>query len=256
MADVFRIEPDHAGLQRIGHPQRAAHVAGPDIAGQAILHAIGDLDRVVLVLEGDHGQERAEHFLLRHPHFRMRAGDQRRLHVMSAAGAVMRLAADRNGGAVLLRDVEIAADFGEMPLMDQRPDFGGGIERMPDLQGLHPRGQLLDEFSGDTLLDQEPARRGAALAIERVDHEDNRIERPVEIGVVEHDHGVLAAEFEMDALQGGGALRHDGRAGRALADEADRLDRGMLGQRLAGFLAHAVDGVEHAIGQAGLFRKL
>ena len=58
MADVFGIEPDHAGLQRIGHPQRAAHVAGPDIAGQAVLHAVGDLDRVLLVLERDHGQER------------------------------------------------------------------------------------------------------------------------------------------------------------------------------------------------------
>ncbi len=81
----------------------------------------------------------------------------------------------------------------------------------------------------------------------------DRIQRAVEIGVVEHDHGVLAAEFEMHALQGRGALRHDRRAGRALADKADRLDGGMFGQRLAGFLAHAVDGVEHAVGQAGLF---
>ena len=57
---------------------------------------------------------------------------------MPAAGAVMRLAADRNGGAVLPGDIEIAADFGQMPLMDQRPDFGGGVEGVADLQGLSP----------------------------------------------------------------------------------------------------------------------
>src|SRR5215468_7024682 len=34
MADIFGVEPDHAGFQRIGHAQRAAHVAGPDIAGE------------------------------------------------------------------------------------------------------------------------------------------------------------------------------------------------------------------------------
>ena len=49
MADVFGIQPDHAGLQCIGDAQRAAHVGGPDIAGEAVLHVIGDLDRVVLV---------------------------------------------------------------------------------------------------------------------------------------------------------------------------------------------------------------
>ena len=51
------------------------------------------------------------------------------------------------------------------------------------------------------------------------------------------------------------ALRHDRRAGRAFADEADRLDVGMLGQRLAGLLAEAVHGVEHARRQAGLERR-
>ena len=56
----------------------------------------------------------------------------------------------------------------------------------------------------------------------------------------------------MHALQRRRALRHDGGAGRALADEADRLDVGMLGQRLAGILAEAVHGVEHARRQAGL----
>src|SRR2546426_389613 len=99
----------------------------------------------------------------------MRAGNERRLHVMSAAGAVMRLSADRNGGAIFLRDVEIAADLCEMSLVNQRPDFGGGIERVADLQRLHPRREFFDEFSGNALLNQQPAGGGAALAVQRVD---------------------------------------------------------------------------------------
>ena len=42
------------------------------------------------------------------------------------------------------------------------------------------------------------------------------------------------------------------RAGRAFADEADRLDVGMLGQRLAGLLAEAVHDVDDARRQARL----
>src|SRR3954466_14973909 len=100
---------------------------------------------------------------------------------MPAARPVMRLAADRNGGAVSPRDIEIAADLCQMSLMDQWPDLGGGIEGVADLQRLHPRRELLDEFSGDGLLNQQPARRGAALAVQRVDHEHGRIQRSVEI---------------------------------------------------------------------------
>ena len=79
----------------------------------------------------------------------LRAGDQRRLDVVPAAGAGMRRAADRDGGAVLAGDVEIAADLGEVPLVDQRPDFGRGIEGMADLQRLHAGGELFDELVGD-----------------------------------------------------------------------------------------------------------
>ncbi len=55
----------------------------------------------------------------------------------------------------------------------------------------------------------------------------------------------------MHALQGRRTLHHDRRAGRALADEADRLDGGMLGQRLAGLFTKTVNAVEHAVGHAG-----
>ena len=121
---------------------------------------------------------------------------------------------------------------------------------------LPTRSATRGENCSAMLVLHQQARGGrAALAVQRVDHEHHGIERAVEVGVVEHDDGVLAAELEVHALQGGRALAHDGRAGGALADEADGLDVGMLGQRLAGFLAEAVHRVHDAGGQAGLVHQ-
>jgi len=107
--------------------QRATHIAGPDIAGETIVHIIGNFDRVSLVAERDCGEERPEHLLLRDAHFCVRADDQGRLHIVPAAGAVMRFAVDGNDRSVLPRHVEIRADLCEMSFVDQRPDLGCGI---------------------------------------------------------------------------------------------------------------------------------
>ena len=85
--------------------------------------------------------------------------------------------------------------------MDERPDHGLRVERMtdPDALGLlrHERGEPII----DALLDEEARRRGTALAVQRVDHENGGVGGAVEIGVGEDDHRVLAAELEMHALQ-------------------------------------------------------
>src|SRR5260221_13945205 len=116
MPDVFGIQPDHAGLERIRNPQRAAHIRGPDVAGEAILHGVGDLDGVILVAERDHGEERTEHFLLRDAHLGVRAGDECWLHIMPAAGAVMRLCAPPDDSATLPPDLEKKAKIFQMAL--------------------------------------------------------------------------------------------------------------------------------------------
>src|SRR3984957_5782758 len=159
---------------------------------------------------------------------------------MSAAGAVMRRAADGDHRAVFSRDVEIAADLGEVPLVDQRPDFGGGIERMTDFERPYAGGELFDELVGNALLNEEPAGGCATFAIERIDHEDDRIQRAIEFGVVEYDHRIFAAKFEMHPFQGRRALRHDRRTGGAFADKSNRLDRWVFRQRLAGFFAETM----------------
>ena len=43
VAHVFRVHPDHAGLQLVGEPHGARKVVGPDIAGETVINVIGDL---------------------------------------------------------------------------------------------------------------------------------------------------------------------------------------------------------------------
>ena len=105
----------------------------------------------------------------------------------------------------------------------------------------------------DRGLDQQAGGGGAAFAVQRIDHEDGGIGGAVKVGIGKDDDRVLAAEFEMDAFQGVGALLHDHRAGAAFADEADGLDVGMFGQGAASLFAQAVDKVPDAGRQAGAF---
>ena len=139
-----------------------------------------------------------------------------------------------------------------MARVNERPDFGVGVERVahPDVRGA--LGNSAGEFVVDALLNQHPAGGRAALAVEAVDHEHHGIECLVEIGVVEDHHRVFAAQLEVHALEGVGPLPHDVAAGGSLAHEGHRLDQRVLGQRLARALAEAVYEVVHPSRQPGL----
>jgi hypothetical protein len=140
--------------------------------------------------------------------------------------------------------------------VDQRPDLGRIVQRVADLQPPDPFDQPGVKFIGDALLHQQPAGGGAAFAVQRIDHEDHGIQRAVQVGILEHDHRVLAAQFEMHPLQRVGALLHDHAAGAAFADKGNRLDRRMFGQRAARALSHTVHQVQHAGRQPRLMADL
>src|ERR1700722_5636326 len=55
-----RVDRQVAGLHRPGHPDRAAHVTGPDGAGQPVRRVVGELDGAGLVLERGHRHHRPE----------------------------------------------------------------------------------------------------------------------------------------------------------------------------------------------------
>ena len=75
-----------------------------------------------------------------------------------------------------------------------------------------------------SLVDVDALDRAADLprVAERVF--DSRRRSLLDVGVIEHDHRVLAPELEHEALQRSDRARHDRLAGGAAADEADHVD--------------------------------
>ncbi len=68
------------------------------------------------------------------------------------------------------------------------------------------------------------------------------------VGVIEHDAGVVAAEFQRDPLQGCRRTRHHLLAGRGRAGEGDLADIRVLGHGVAEIVGVG-DDVEHALRQ-------
>ena len=105
-------------------------------------------------------------------------------------------------------------------------------------------------------MDDDAARRRAALARRAERRPEDPVEREVEVGVVHDDDRVLAAELEVDVLQPlGGGLEHLD-AGLARAGERDDGDVGMPHEPLADRAPAAVDDVDDAVRDAGLGEEL
>ena len=124
---------------------------------------------------------------------------------------------------------------------------------------LQPRVEPAHELVVDALLDDRRPERRAALAGGAEAGEQRPLDREVEVGVIHHDHRVLAAELEARRLQVAAAERADLRADRAGAGEADLVDQPVLerplepGERLRSV---GVDEVEHVARDASGMEQL
>ena len=77
----------------------------------------------------------------------------------------------------------------------------------------------------------------------------------VEVGIVEHDVGVLATQLQRDLLHRLRGLGHDPLPGRAATGERHQVDPWIGAQRIADRRARAEDEVGHPAGQARLLQR-
>ena len=108
--------------------------------------------------------------------------------------------------------------------IDQRAQHDGAA-RIAGRQRRGALGELGDEGVGDLLVDDQSLGRHADLALVGEGAEDRRVDRRVEIGVVEHDQRRLAAELEQHRLEMFGGELGDDLADLRRAGEVDPLDR-------------------------------
>ncbi len=116
--------------------------------------------------------------------------------------------------------------------------------------------ERLDQPVGRLLADRHRDRdRHAALAGRAVARAHQRVDGLVHVGVRHDDHVVLGAAQRLHALARRASPAVDVLGDRRRADEAHRLDVGMVEDRVDRFLV-AVDDVEHAGREAGLLEQL
>ncbi len=117
---------------------RARDVAGPDVRSKPVLHVVGLGQRVGFVFERNRGQHGTKNLLLRDAHVIL-AGEQGGGDVVSFRAHA--LAAGQKLGAFLLADLDVAQHAVAMFGMDQRANFGVGIERAADFDSRGARRQ-------------------------------------------------------------------------------------------------------------------
>ena len=237
---------------------RLADVTRPHAGGEAVGRVVALQHGVVLVLERNDGDDRAEDLLTGDLHVVPHAGEDGGLDEVALLETLGRVAlpADQRLRAFLLAGLEVAAHAVELVLADEGADARLGVEAGALLHARGGLGELLGEFVVHLLLDEE-ARPGAAHLSGTEEHAEQRpLHGGLEIGVAEDDVGRLAPELEGDALQRARRLAvdllpHLGRAG-----EGDLVDQGMVDERAAGRRSEAGDDVDDARRNPGFEQEL
>ena len=217
-------------------------------------------ERVGLVLELGHGQDRAEDLLARDPPVVVDAVEDRRRDVEPAGLLPDALAAGRRPGrpprgrARRSRGPSRAgARRRSSPSRVAGSSGSPGASRPADVR------DPLDQLLAHAAVDDEPRAGVAGLAAVVEDPRPDGRGRRLEVADVgEHDLRALAAELERDRLDVGLADRAEQRpADLGRPGERDLVDAGMTRERIARCTAPGPGhDVEHAVRQTGLGGQL
>ncbi len=200
------VEHHRPGLQPPGQPPAPVPIGGPDVGVQPVAGVVGQPDRLLLVVEGDHREDGTEGLLPEDVHLRGHVGQHRGL--VEGALPLRPAAAGQHPGAppagvlhVGLHDVGLLG-AGQGPQV-RVGRAGAGPEPAGLLDGQ------LQEAVVDLPVHQAPLHRLADLARVEEGAPDRPRGGPLEVGVLQDDHGVLAAELQDHRRQvAGGALHH------------------------------------------------
>src|ERR1700737_2786141 len=236
------VDPDRPEVQPLGHPHRPAVVLGPYARGEAVLDAVGPLDRLVLVGEALHRDHRPEDLLLDHLVLLLQPIDHGGL--VEVAPVADLVAAGHDLG-VLGRALDKALDPRHLVGVVERTVGGVGVTggAGPGVPGLLREG--CNEVVVDPRRRQHPGGGGAVLAGVEVPGAGDALGRRIDIGVVEYDHGRLAAELQVNLLEVGGRRLGDFDAGGNAAGDGDHPGC-FVGDHGAPRVAGAADDVEYA----------
>src|SRR5262245_13813712 len=158
-----RVDPDTPEVELPAHPHGPAEVLRPDAGGEAVLYAVGPGQRLRLVGELLHGDDRTEDLGLDLLVVLSQAGEHCRLEEVPLAEAVRAVAAGRDAG-VVGQTVDHARHVPDLVGVVDRAEQRVRVVRHTDLgRALGVRGERVDEVVVDARTREHAGGRRAVL---------------------------------------------------------------------------------------------
>ncbi len=168
----------------------------------------------------------------------------------------MRLAAGDHPGAVGHGVLDMLLDLGRGAIVDQRADIDAIVQAVADLQLLNRRLEFLREGIVHAVLHVDTVDAHTGLPGVAVLGLHGALHRLVQVGIVEHQEGRVAAQLQRNLLDAWRALLHQLGADFGGPSESDLAHDGVSGQLVADIARRAGHHAEHAFGDAGALGQL
>ena len=228
-------------------------IRAEDAAAQTIAAVIGNAHRVFVILRPDNRGDGSEDFIVIGWHARLDLG-QYGCGIIGTC-AVGHFATAKHLGALLNTLFHLIADGFELLLARQRPEFGVFVHRIAHRDRLHRIDIGTHESVVILLGHDETLGRDAGLAVVIKPSHGREFHRRFDIGVVEHEIGVVRAQFEHGLLQMFRSLGPD-MAARAVRAGHGHAAHQLMADQLVGGIVVNDDNVEQVFGQARFFADL
>ena len=241
----------HARADPPGHGHGPLEGARVDRTGQPVTTLVGDPDRVVVILKRNHDQHRSEDLFARDGHLVVHIDEERRLHVVAAVELLGPTSAKGELGPLGQALVDVAEHTVALLCGDQRSHHHVVPLRISVGRHVEHAHKLFDGVVVACPRHEHAGRDATALARVKADRQAPH-EGRVQVGVVKHDVGGLAPEFQEGSLQGRGALFHDSLTDGGGAGKRDQVHVGRQREVFPEQMVRRGDDVDHAGGYIGL----
>ncbi len=208
------------------------NIACPDRSGQAVKGVVGSLDHVLLVVKGQHAQDRAKDLVGGDRHLIADVVKDRRCH--KVAFIANSFTTSHALGTFALALVDVRHDLVELGLVDLWSLLGVRGEGVADFSILGQFLKLREELVVLTALDKHAATGATTLALvqEQADIRPHR--GSVQVGVGENHVWTLPAQLEGQSFERISGLACDDLGRAMLAGECDLVDQRMFDNRGTG----------------------
>lgn len=212
VADGSNIDANHAHLQCLGNAPASAVVLAEEVSRQANIGIVGKRNDLLLSVELEERSNRPEGLFTENLHLGRDVGQNSQVVKVGAQG--QSLASMEQASALGDGILHVLVDLCHRSAVNQRAVCGLAVEAVADLECLDDVDDALDKLLVDAAVDKDAVGAYAGLASDSELASNQVLHCFIEVGVLEDDEGRVAAQFEGELLESGGALVHEDLANR------------------------------------------